>query len=90
MTVRQEAYSWIDKLPDDCVKIVIEVMMKMVPSESRQRTMTKPTEVSAKIQAYQRMQELRKKTAVYEISESERAAALDEKYGNVAWVGGSI
>ena len=41
------------------------------------------------MQAYRKMQELRKQTAAYTISESERAAALDEKYGILNWPGGS-
>ena len=47
-----------------------------------------PTTASAKMLAYQKMQKLRKQTAIYDISVSERDAALDEKYGSIRWSGG--
>ena len=89
MTLQQEAYKWIDKLPDDSVSIVIEIMMRMAPADGNRKSPSKSSDISTKMQAYRKMQELRKQTAAYTISESERAAALDEKYGILNWPEGS-
>ena len=38
---------------------------------------------SPKMRAYLRMQELRKETVAYEVSDGQRAQALDEKFGTI-------
>jgi hypothetical protein len=40
--------------------------------------------ITPKMKAYLRIQELREETSGYDISESQREAALDEKYGTFA------
>ena len=81
MTLQQQAYGLIDKLPEDSVQIVIQVMRKMLPHEVNVHAADHSEEPSSKMKAYRRMQELRKETAKYEVSEAERDAALDEKFG---------
>lgn len=83
MTLQQQAYGLIDKLPDDSVQVVIQVMRRMLP---RDRNVVKTTVRSSdlikpKMKAYLRMQELRKETLNYDVSEVQREAAMDEKFG---------
>ena len=84
MTLQQQAYGLIDSLPDDSVQVVIQVMRRMMPKDSR--TLQTDTKVSnavssRKMKAYLRMQELRKETSGYDISEGQREAAINEKFG---------
>ncbi len=85
MTVRQEAYNLIDNLPEDSVRVVIEVMTRMMPV---QKTAAKKNNVkrysSSKMMAFRRMQELRQETKKYDIIDfdAERTAALEGKYGS--------
>ncbi|MCR4817873.1 MAG: hypothetical protein K5841_02815 [Fretibacterium sp.] len=83
MTLQQQAYGLINQLSDESVYALIQVMMRMLPHEHDdvKTEEDRPGPVSSKMKAYLRMQELRKETAKYEISEEQRAAALDEKYG---------
>ncbi len=81
MTLQQQAYGLIDKLPEDSVQIVIQVMRKMLPHEVNVHAADHSEEPSSKMKAYRRMQELRKETAQYDVSEYQRSAALAEKYG---------
>ena len=83
MTLQQQAYGLINRLSDESVYALIQVMMRMLPHErGKVKTAEEASEpVSSKMRAYLRMQELRKETAKYDISEERRAAALDEKYG---------
>ena len=85
MTLRQQAYSLIDSLPDDSVRSVIRVMRTMLPGDGRKTgTKNASSDVdSSKMKAYLRMQELRKETAKYSVSAAERAAALGEKFGTL-------
>ena len=82
MTLQQQAYGLIDRLPDDSVQVVIQVMRRMLPREVKGNvsSTSHSEEPSPKMKAYLRMQELRKETAQYEVSEAERDAALDEKW----------
>lgn len=84
MTVRQEAYRWIDRLPDESVKVVIQVMKRMVPSDVVQPA----EEKSPKMQAFERMQQLRAESSAYDISEEQRCAGLSEKFGMLSAHGG--
>ena len=83
MTLQQQAYGLIDKLPDDSVQVVIQVMRRMLPYDrQRVKTATKISEtISPKMRAYIRMQELRKETAKYDVSDAQREVAMDEKLG---------
>ena len=83
MTLQQQAYGLIDRLPDESVSALIQVMIRMLPHERGGTEIRENTTdaLSPKMKAYLRMQELRKETAKYDISEAQRAAALDEKYG---------
>ena len=84
MTLQQQAYGLIDRLSDDSVQVVIQVMERMLPQEEKAATVKDPEVVSSKMKAYLRIQELRKETSEYDISEFQREAALDEKYGTFA------
>ena len=82
MTLQQQAYGLIDRLPDDSVQVVIQVMRRMLP---RDRNVVKTTvrssdSITPKMKAYLRMQELRKETLNYDVSEVQREVAMDEKY----------
>ena len=81
MTLQQQAYGLIDKLPDDSVQVVIQVMRLMLPHDRTTAASTQTSALSPKMRAYLRMQELRKETAKYDISEVQRDAALEEKFG---------
>ena len=80
MTLQQQAYGLIDRLSDDSVQVVIQVMERMLPQEEKAATVKDPEVISPKMKAYLRIQELRKETSEYDISEFQREAALDEKY----------
>lgn len=83
MTLQQQAYGLIDSLPDDSVQVIIQVMRKMLPSD-RQKPEAKaesPESAAPRMKAYLRMQELRKETAKYDVSDTQRETALNEKYG---------
>ena len=55
----------------------------MLPYEKDEVDIEKnhPDTQTPKMKAYLKMQELRKETAKYDISDSERAKALDERFG---------
>ena len=96
MTTRQKAYTLIDNLPEESVKAVIQIMLLMTPSrnvpaekdkiESRSTSENAAASdnASPKMKAYLRMQQLRKETVKYDISESQREAAMDEKFGAIS------
>ena len=84
MTLQQQAYGLIDRLSDDSVQVVIQVMKRMLPQEDRSDKLKESEMITPKMKAYLRIQELRKETSGYDISESQREAALDEKYGTFA------
>ena len=83
MTLQQQAYGLIDRLSDDSVQIIIQVMIRMLP-EKRERADTKESEANTpKMKAYLRMQELRKETAKYDFSESQREESMNEIFGKI-------
>ena len=81
MTIQQEAYKLIDSLSEDSVKAVIQVMIRMIPSQKNAEANETNT-FNSKIQAYERMRELRKETAAYNITDYklELEEGLEEKY----------
>ena len=81
MTLQQQAYGLIDRLPDDSVQVIIQVMKRMLPHEKPLKNASSEGDMSPKMKAYMRMQELRKETAKYDISQSQRDEALNEKFG---------
>lgn len=83
MTLQEQAYGLIDRLPDDSVRVVIQVMRRMLPrdTETVMTTARSSDAVTLKMKAYLRMQELRKETSKYDVSDAQRAAGLDEKFG---------
>ncbi len=87
MTVREEAYGLIDRLPEDSVKAVIQIMIRMAPE--KQKRIAHSASMSPKKKAFLELQKIRKEGAKYDFSMKERAAALDEKYGAFVWNGGA-
>ena len=81
MTVHQRAYDLIDQLGEDDVQAVIQVMIRLLPKAKQGKKETSTDSVSPKMKAFLRMEQLRKETAQYDISESQRALAMEEKYG---------
>lgn len=77
MTLQQQAYGLIDRLSDDNLHVVIQFMTRMLPQETGQDVAT------SRMAAYLRMQELRKETAKYDLSDAQRGEALDEKFGSI-------
>ncbi len=82
MTQRERAHDLIDALPEDSVRAVVQVMLRMYPFYGKT---AHPGEASPKMKAYGRLEALRRQSAKYDFSEEERARALEEKYGPSAW-----
>ena len=87
MTVREEAYGLIDRLPEDSVRAVIQIMIRMSPDQKKKKKQSDA--VTPKMKAFQELQEMRKKGTDYVFSPDERASALDEKYGSFVGQGGA-
>ena len=83
MSLQQQAYELIDRLPDDSVQVVIQVMRRMLPRDKDvvKTNVQSSDSVTPKMKAYLRMQELRKETSRYDVSEIQREAAMSEKFG---------
>ena len=79
--MNQRAYDLIDQLEEDDVQAVIQVMIRLLPTAKQEKEKTSTDSVSPKIKAFLRMEQLRKETAQYDISESQRALAMEEKFG---------
>lgn len=58
MTVREEAYGSIGRLPDDSVRAVIQITLRMSPSQAK--TEEHPSAVTQKMKAFQELQAMRK------------------------------
>ena len=86
MTVREEAYGLIDRLPEDSVRAVVQIMRRMTPAIKKAE---RPNTLTPKMKAFHELQELRKEAVKYDFSADERALALDEKYGPFVWNGGA-
>ena len=87
MTVREEAYGLIDRLPEDSVRAVIQIMRRM--SLEKKKKIEAPATITLKKKAFLELQKMRKEGAKYDFSMDERASALDEKYGAFVWNGGA-
>ena len=83
MTLQQETYRLIDHLPEDSVRAVIQIMVRMLPANT---FYTEPVILdradTPKQHAFKKMQELRNATKEYHILdfEAERTDALKDKY----------
>jgi len=89
MTIRQEAYSLIDALPDESVATLVRIMLLLPKKDSiiiNTKTNTKKFSQSDKQTAFHRMEELRKISAKYQLGDldEELANAIEEKYGKLA------
>ena len=87
MTVREEAYGLIDRLPEDSVKAVIQIMIRMAPEKQKRTPLA--ASMTPKKKAFLELQKMRKEGAKYDFSMDERATALDEKYGAFVLNGGA-
>ena len=87
MTVREEAYGLIDSLPEDSVKAIIQIMVRMAPAGKKAKE-HQPV-ITSKKKAFLELQEMRKEGAKYHFGLDERASALDAKYGTFSWNGGA-
>lgn len=82
MTIQQEAYSLIDTLSEDKVKLIVQVMISMLP-ERKTNYYPSQTEAASKMMAFNEMQKLRCKSSEYGIKDidTELHTAIEEKYG---------
>ena len=87
MTVREEAYGLIDQLPEDSVRAIIQIMVRMAPAKKKEQFSS--AVLSPKKKAFLELQEMRKEAAKYHFSADERASGLEEKYGAFHWNGGT-
>lgn len=74
---KREAAALLERMPEDKVDFVIEFIRQMdIPTEDKNR-------LSPKMQAFRRLEALRKQTVpdIVPDYEQELAAARDEKYG---------
>ena len=84
MTVRQEAHGLIDQMPEESVRALLPVMVKLIPFQKREKQTDKAFP-SPRMQAFLNMQEMRKQAAQYDFSLKERDEAIAEKYGEFSW-----
>ncbi|MBO6303546.1 MAG: hypothetical protein J6M62_00505 [Selenomonadaceae bacterium] len=89
MTIRQEAYSLIDALPDESVANLVSIMLLLPKRDTiiiEDKINIKEFSKSDKQKAFQRMEELRKISAKYQLGDldEERANAVEEKFGKLA------
>ncbi len=84
MTVRQKAHGLIDRMPEESIQALIPVMTKLIPFTTKQPA-KKASEHSPKMQAFLDMQEMRKTAVEYDISITQREAAMAEKYDDIDW-----
>ena len=81
MTVRQEAHGLIDQMPEESVRALLPVMVKLIPFQKKEKQ-TDAAVPSPKIQAFLNIQEMRKEAVQYDYSLKERDEAIAEKYGD--------
>lgn len=86
MTIQQQAYELIDELPDDSVKVIIELMSRMPKATQISivpNSMKDETSKERKRAAFERMKKLRKAAVEHKIEDVEAARqdAVQEKYG---------
>ena len=83
MTLQQEAYRLIDHLPEDSVRAVIQIMVRMLPAGTFNTVSAVQNQTDTpKQHAFKKIQELRNATKEYHILdfEAERTDALKDKY----------
>lgn len=82
MTIQQEAYSLIDTLSEDKVKLIVQVMISMFP-EKKSNYYSELKETPSKMKAFHEMQKLRCRSSEYGIKDidTELHAAIEETYG---------
>ena len=85
MTARQEAHGLIDRMPEESIRALIPVMTKLIPFRKMKQHTEQVAGISPKMQAFLEMQEMRKNAVKYDISLSQRDAAMAEKYGEIEW-----
>lgn len=85
MTVKEQAHSLIDSLPNDSVRAVVEILIRMKPQSKT--TANKQNIPTPKMIAYLELEKLRKEGEKYSFSDDDRAAAVNEKYGSFTWKG---
>ena len=89
MTIRQEAYSLIDALPDESVANLVSIMLLLPKKDTTiidDKINIKELSKTDKQKAFHRMEELRKISAKYQLGglDEERANAVEEKFGKLA------
>jgi len=84
MTARQEAHGLIDRMPEESIRALIPIMVKLIPFRKKNAE-KEITNLSPKMQAFLDMQEMRKVSVKYDFSEKEYEAAMAEKYGEIVW-----
>ena len=81
MTVHQRAYDLIDQLDEEDVQAVIQVMIRLLPDVKSGEKKESADSISPKMKAFLRMEQLREETAKYDVSENQRAQAMEDKFG---------
>ena len=81
MTWQQQAHGLIERLPEESVRLMVEVMLRMEASADRTHQGRPIQDDSSKKQAYREMQDLRRRLSAFDFSEEDRAAGLESKYG---------
>lgn len=84
MTLQQQAYTMVDQLTDENIKDVIQYMAAMLAySNNDCQTIIIVAKEKKKLQAYFKLQELRRELCSYAVDncEAERECAMLEKYG---------
>lgn len=89
MTIRQEAYSLIDALPDESVARLVSIMLLLPKKDATiidDKINIKELSQTDKQKAFNRMKELRKISTKYQLGDldEERAKAVEEKFGKLA------
>lgn len=87
MTAREQAHSLIESLPDDSVRAVVEIMIRM--QSRRKDSLSGTAKLTPKMKAFLELERLRKEGAQYCFSPDDRTAVLDVKYGAFTWTGGA-
>ncbi len=79
MTIREEAYSLINELPEDSVQAVVNIMYRMLPSNPAIVYDTVPREDNP----FEKLQKLREEIGQYDVSIEDYHDAIDKKYGRI-------
>lgn len=87
MTAREQAHSRIESLPDDSVRAVVEIMIRMQPR--REDSLRGTEKLTPKMKAFLELERLKEEGTQYSISPDDRSAALEEKYGSFMWTDGT-